>query len=81
MNQTRLGSLIEACLNTAIGAGINMIGQLVIFPAVGIDIPFLTNLMIAAFFTVLSVARGYVLRRWFNGRLHAAAHRLARVAS
>jgi hypothetical protein len=30
-------------------------------------------------FTVISVVRSYVIRRWFNARLHAAAQRLAGV--
>lgn len=33
---------------------------------------------ITVFFTIISVARGYVVRRWFNARLHNAAVRLAR---
>ncbi len=77
MTQTKLGSLIEAVMNTCIGAGINMLGQLWIFPAVGLNVPFSTNLTIAAFFTVISVARGFLVRRYFNQRLHAAAQRLA----
>ncbi len=32
---------------------------------------------IVLFFTVLSVVRGYVLRRWFNARLHKAVVALA----
>jgi hypothetical protein len=77
MNQTRIGSLIEAAANTAIGFGVALVSQLVIFPLVGIHVPLSTNLWIGLWFTVISVARGYVLRRWFNARLHAASLRLA----
>ena len=28
-------------------------------------------------FTVISVARGYIIRRWFNARLQRAAQRMA----
>lgn len=81
MNQTRLGSLIEATLNTLIGLGINLAAQRVVFPLFGFDPSFGTNLSIAAIFTVISVARGYVVRRWFNARLQRAAQRLARAVA
>lgn len=77
MNQTRLGSLIETAVNTAIGYGVALVSQLAIFPLFDIHVPFSANLWIGAWFTVISIARGYVLRRWFNARLRRAAERLA----
>ena len=32
---------------------------------------------VVAIFTVVSVARSYVVRRWFNARLHSAALKIA----
>lgn len=81
MNQTRLGSLIEACMNTAIGLVINLGAQRVVFPLFGFNPHFGTNLAIAGIFTVISIARGYTLRRWFNARLQRAAARLAKAVS
>jgi len=80
MGQTRLSSLIEAGFNIVIGYVVALISQLVIFPAVGIDIPLSTNLVIGAWFTVISLVRSYVIRRWFNARLHAAALALSKNA-
>lgn len=77
MTQTRLGSFIEACANTAIGYLVALASQLVIFPLVGIHVPLSTNLEIGAWFTVISIVRSYILRRWFNARLRAASERLA----
>lgn len=77
MNQSRLGSLIEAVFNTAIGLAINLVAQRVVFPLFGFDPSFATNLSIAAIFTVISIVRSYVVRRWFNARLQRAAQRLA----
>lgn len=77
MEQSKLGSLIETCLNTAIGFGVALLSQIVVFPMFGIDVPFSTNLGIGAWFTAISVARGYVIRRWFNARLRRAAESLA----
>jgi hypothetical protein len=77
VNQTRLGSFIEASLNTLIGLGINLAAQRVVFPLFGFEPSFATNLSIAGIFTVISVARGYVVRRWFNARLQSAAQSMA----
>lgn len=77
MNQTRLGSLIEACINVAIGFAINMAANFVILPLIGFQITLQQNLFIGVLYTLVSVCRSYVIRRWFNARLHAAAQRLA----
>lgn len=77
MTQSRLGSLIEALFNTAIGYGVALLSQLLIFPLFGIHIGLAANLGIGAWFTAISVARGYLVRRYFNARLHAAALALA----
>lgn len=77
MEQTRFGSLIEALLNTFIGYAVALISQLLVFPLFAIQVPFTTNLLIGAWFTVISVIRSYVVRRWFNAKLHRLARRLA----
>ena len=77
MNQTRLGSLIEACINVAIGFAINMAANAVILPLIGFHITAGQNLFIGLLYTIISVARSYAVRRWFNSRIHAAAERLA----
>lgn len=77
VNQSRLGSLIEAVLNTAIGFVINVTAQRYVFPLFGFDPPLAANLAIASIFTVISIIRGYVLRRWFNARLQSVAQHLA----
>ena len=77
MNQTRLGSFIEAWINVAIGFAINFVANLVILPLIGFHISVGQNLFIGVLYTVISVLRSYVIRRWFNARLHQAAQRLA----
>lgn len=78
MNQTKLGSLIESMMNVAIGYSIALASQIIVFPLFGIHIPLSSNLAIGGVFTIISIARSYVIRRWFNKRLHAAAIRMAR---
>jgi hypothetical protein len=77
MNQSRTASLIESVFNVVIGYGIALASQLVIFPMFGIHLPLSDNLAIGAWFTIISLVRSYVIRRWFNARLHRAAQKIA----
>lgn len=67
MPQTKKMSFIESCANVAIGYGVAVISQILIFPIFGIHIPVKDNLLIGLYFTVISIIRSYVLSRWFNG--------------
>jgi hypothetical protein len=75
--QSQLGSLIESLLNIAIGYGVALASQVAIFPWFGIHVPLTTNLLIGAWFTVISLIRSYIIRRWFNARLHSGAQKVA----
>lgn len=77
MTQTRLGSLIESLANIAIGYWVALLSQIVIFPLYGVHVPLSADLAIGAWFTLVSLARSYVLRRFFNARIRAAAERVA----
>lgn len=78
MNQTRIESLVEALANVVIGFVVSFVGQLAVFPAVGLrHIDLSQNLAIGLCFTAISIVRSYALRRWFNARLHRAAQRIA----
>ncbi len=70
--QTRTGSLIESIVNVAIGYGVALLSQILIFPFFGIYVSLSTNLKIGAWFTLISLLRSYVVRRWFNGRIRRA---------
>lgn len=78
MNQTRLGSLIEAIINTCIGFAINYTANLLIFPLFGFHITPGANFVLGMIYTVISVVRSYCVRRWFNARLHAIADAAAK---
>jgi len=73
MSQSRAMSGAESVANVAIGYGVAVASQLVIFPLFGVHLPLSDNLLIGAWFTVISLARSYVVRRLFN-RLHAWHH-------
>jgi hypothetical protein len=65
--QTKTQSMIEACANVLVGYLVALASQLLVFPLFGIHVPLSSNLAIGAWFTVISLVRSYVLRRWFNG--------------
>ena len=77
MKQTKLGSLIEAVMNTCIGFGINFIANLLIFPLFDMHISLGDNFLMGLIYTAISVIRSYAVRRWFNAMLHRAANKLA----
>jgi hypothetical protein len=77
MHQTRLGSMIESGMNTLIGYGVALASQIVVFPLFDIHVPLTTNLWIGLWFTIISLVRSYIIRRWFNARLRAAAYSMA----
>ena len=64
--QTRLLSLVEAVANVAIGFGVALLTQMAVFPLVGIRIPVERHLVIGLAFTAVSLARSYLLRRFFE---------------
>lgn len=73
MLQSKLESLIEAVFNTIIGFVVSFAA----WPICGwlFDLEYTSDqhVQVIAFFTVLSVARGYIVRRWFNHRIKLAA--------
>lgn len=64
--QSRRQSMIETAASVAIGYLVALASQLVIFPLFGIHATLSDNLMIGAWFTVISIIRGYFVRRFFN---------------
>ena len=78
MRQSRLGSLIEAVVNVIIGFGINFMTNLYVLPWFGFNVTVSDALGIGVVFTVISIARSYVIRRWFNAHLHRLSQRMVR---
>ena len=66
MPQPRLMSLVEAVANVAVGYGVAVVTQLLVFPIFGLATTLGQNLAIGAIFTTVSLARSYVLRRAFE---------------
>lgn len=64
--QTKISSLKESAINIAIGYIVALLSQLTIFPMFGVHLPLHENMLIGVFFTAVSLARSYAIRRWFN---------------
>ena len=67
--QTKKQSFIEALTNTGIGFLVSFASTFLIFPLVGVKTNAGINLIITIYFTIISILRGYVLRRWFNKKI------------
>lgn len=66
--QTKRGSFAEAWANIAVGFSINFVANTILIPVfVGVHIAPGANFMMGCVYTLISLARSYVLRRWFNG--------------
>ncbi len=68
--QSRLGSITEAVLNVGSGFLLSMgVWQLLAEPLWGYEARIGTTIQITTLFTVTSVIRGYMWRRFFEGRI------------
>ena len=67
MAQTKWGSFAEAWANIAVGFGINFTANLLVLPWFGFHVTAADAFGIGIIFTGISLARSYILRRWFNG--------------
>ncbi len=63
--QRRIVSLIEALFNTAVGFGLSVGIGVVVYPIFGHSFDVIQLTGITAIFTVVSVVRGYIVRRTF----------------
>ena len=59
-------SLIETVLSVLIGYIVALLSQIVVFPLFDIEVSLIDNLLIGLLFTVISIIRGYYVRRLFN---------------
>jgi predicted Na+-dependent transporter len=69
MKQSKLESLIEAIVNTAIGFLITIVFLPIVNHICGIKMSSAQMTWSTILFTIISVARGYVIRRFFEGNI------------
>lgn len=68
MSQSKLGSIVEAWANIAVGFTINYFANILILPLFGLHtLTHLKNFEMGCIYTVISLVRQYIIRRHFNG--------------
>ena len=68
-SQARRASGVEAVMNTSFGFLVNFIASYFFLPLFDVPQEVPTISVIVAFYTLLSIGRNYIIRRYFN-RLH-----------
>jgi len=64
--QTKKMSLIETLTNTGAGFLISLLTTQLVLPQYKCSVTFSATVEITAIFTLVSIARGYAIRRFFN---------------
>jgi hypothetical protein len=66
MSQSKQKSLLESLTNTVIGLISSFTIQIILFPLLNIVVSLKQNATITLVFFVVSMLRGYIIRRLFN---------------
>ena len=66
--QTKKQSLIETLTSVFVGWLIGVILNMLVLPLFDYNITVIDSLWVSLIFTVVSVIRGYVIRRFFNSK-------------
>jgi len=66
MRQTKRKSLIESIAQTLIGLITSILIQFVLYPIMGIPVTIFQNIIITLVFFIVSIIRGYLVRRLFD---------------
>ena len=64
--QTKKQSLIESIVNILIGYSVGVVSNIFVLPIFGYETNIKKSMGIAVFFTIISLVRIYIIRRWFN---------------
>ena len=64
--QSNWMSFVEAVTNIAVGYGIAVLTQVIVFPLFGLHASLRDNLVIGSIFTCVSLSRSFLLRRVFE---------------
>ena len=66
--QSKRESMVESLTSTTIGIIIGIVLNLIILPIFGYPVSVVDSLWISVIFTVISIIRSYIIRRWFNSK-------------
>jgi len=71
VRQSKRMAMLETVVSTVVGLAVALAAQVTLFKAMGIPVSLHQNVVVVLVMTVLSIARGYGLRRafnWYHGR-------------
>lgn len=74
MEQSKRESLIESMLNIGSGFVLSLVVWQLLAYMMDIPMPLSRNLLITSIFTVVSLTRSYLWRRFFNARMRRKIH-------
>ena len=66
--QSKRESMVESLTSTTIGIIIGIVLNVTILPIFGYPVSLSDSLWISVIFTVISIIRSYIIRRWFNSK-------------
>jgi hypothetical protein len=66
VKQSRATSLVKSLVSTAVGFGVAYVANMIILPLFGLPISHSANLLLTSIYTVISVARGYAIERFYE---------------
>jgi len=64
--QSKKYSALEAVTNVIVGYMVAVVSQMVLYPFFNIETTTSQNMVLAGWFTIISLVRSYILRRVFN---------------
>jgi putative Mn2+ efflux pump MntP len=64
--QSKKQSFIESLTNTGVGFAISLMATFIVLPLFNIKSSIPQNIGITLCFTLISIIRGYIIRRYFN---------------
>lgn len=67
--QTKKHSMLESVTNTAIGLLTTLVFSPIIYSMIGMEYTYSQLGMATILFTILSIIRGYIVRRFFNKKI------------
>lgn len=78
MKQSKLESFLEASASVASGFVLSfVVWQFIAAPLFGYHVTLADNFWLTSIFTVASLVRQYVWRRFFNAGIHRSIHKFA----
>lgn len=78
MKQSRINALLESVVNVVVGFFISFVVNAIMLPLLGMTPSFNDNMILTGVFSVISIGRSYIIRRYFT-RNHNATDTINKI--